>query len=203
MGSIEEPTDEISLDQHRNRYELKNMVTRFKIDNIVKGFINKLKRTNPYRPVPEHSFEFERESDEGWAAIEGLSLCESFSRFYEVLLVFANVLLIYFSTLNFAFPICTFEWARNIEITTLVFLIVDFCLNLVTTKVVSGVRIRRLGDIADHYLHEMFAIDLTMILLMIVGLVVQHKVIHLLKLVMLLKIPSTLDRLEKLETILI
>ena len=39
-----------------SRLELKNLITRFKIQNIVRTFIGKLKRNNTYRRLPEEPF---------------------------------------------------------------------------------------------------------------------------------------------------
>ena len=74
----------------------------------------------------------------------------------------------------------------------------DFVLNFITVKIVSGIKITKIVDISHHYLQDEFAIDISLIFLMILSPAVKSRAIEILKLIVLLKIPSCLDRLEKL-----
>lgn len=85
------------------------------------------------------------------------------------------------------------------EVITLIVFLVDFGLSAFTTKSISGKKMVKIKDIIFHYFKESLLIDLMMIVMLIVDLSNDARILNYLKLVIILKIPFLLEKMEKIE----
>lgn len=85
------------------------------------------------------------------------------------------------------------------EVITLIVFLVDFGLSAFTTKSISGKKMVKIKDILFHYFKESLLIDLMMIIMLIIDISNDANILNYLKLVIILKIPYLLEKMEKIE----
>ena len=76
-------------------------------------------------------------------------------------------------------------------------------MNFLTIKSAAGKKLSILRDISKHYINDSFSIDILSVCLLILDIFVDVWFTSYLRLIIILKLPKCLEKMEKLEVLFI
>lgn len=178
---------------------LREIIKKYKIRGIVNNFVRKVKRTSVFsQPVEFHA---SRDHQKGFLckdhALELPAFTENLLSILCVLQVFGLAIL---SSISLVYlEVRQSQMANDFEICCTLLSLVELLVNLTTVKYSSGKKLRSFLEIWRFYARGSLAIDLSTTLILFAGTLVESPLLVYLKMLIFLRIPQCLDRIEKLE----
>lgn len=132
---------------------------------------------------------------------KGIDVPQGLSNFLNVLSVIQIMCLLFIYSVSIAFQdlISENKILSTLQMSSLLFYLVEIALNLVSIKSEAGKRVEIIEDIIHHYLERSLWVDVASFFILLLDITTNVKGMSYLRLFIIFKLPACLGKIEKLE----